>query len=164
MNRNMPSMNFTSDRREYMATAALVRLSCFERRPEGTVGMSDGTPVLTCRMESSVADHIRTDCSPSNVIVGYVGEISAMLIQFQFGDVQVCWLAELAVPAIWAAVEKWQQEGRIPMAFHTGDGEHVSTSSLDMSPAPLPMPLTWVEPDLNDPDAAGQFFISERCR
>ncbi len=132
----MPSIHVTSDRREYLATAALVRLSCFEQRPEGTVEMSDATPVLTCRIESSVADHIRTDCSPSNVFVGYfaVGESRLILIRLQFGDVQVCWLAELAVPEILGAVDKWQQEGRVPMAFYTGDGEHVSKSlCVDMS-------------------------------
>ncbi|SPB14875.1 hypothetical protein NOV72_02106 [Caballeronia novacaledonica] len=124
--------------------------------------MSDATPVLTCRFQSSDADRIKTDCSPSHVIVGYIGEIRLMLIQFQFGDVQVCWLAELAVPVIWGAVEKWRQEGRVPMAFYTGDGEHVAKSlCVDMTPNSLPMPSAWVEPDPNEPDAAGQFFISE---
>ena len=124
----MESIFVSSDLREYLATAALVPLSCFEQRPEGTAEMPDATPVLVCRMEPSVADHIRSDCSPSKAIVMRGGEGRLILIFLQFGDVQVCWLEELSVPAIREAVDKWQQEGRVPMAFYTGDGEHVSTS------------------------------------
>lgn len=158
----MPSINVTSDSRESIATAALVRLSCFDRRPAGTVDMSDATPVLTCRLQSSLAGHITTNCSPSRVVVGYttVAESHMILIRLQFGDVQVCWIAELAVPAIWGAVETWRQEGQVPMVFYPDDGECVSKSvCVGMPPSPVPMPSTWIEPDATE--AAGQFFISE---
>lgn len=167
----------TTDPQEFVATGVLVRLSCCEARPDGTRDMSVDTPVLTCRMQSSVADQIMKDHSPSSVIVGYieVAEDVLIVIRVRFGDVQVCWLGDLAHRTIGEAVEKWRREGRIPMVFYTGNGEHVATSfCVDMSPDVPPMPLTWttqghkpglVHPlakpgDLNESDDAGEFFIA----
>jgi hypothetical protein len=48
------------------------------------------------------------------------------------------------------------------MVFYTGDGNHVSKSlCVEISLSSLPMPLTWIESESNESDAAGQFFISE---
>ena len=155
----MSRINATSERREYMASAALVRLSSFDRRPEGMAEMSDVTPVLACRIESSVADHIRTNGSPSNVAVGYFGKTSLMMIHFHFGNIQVCWIADIAIKTIWEAIEKWLQEGRVPIAFYVGDGKHVSNAvCVELSADSLPVRLTWT----NESDTAGQFFISDK--
>jgi hypothetical protein len=68
--------------------------------------MSDDTPVLTCRLERFATGRITTNSSPSRVVVGSttVAESPLILILLQFGDDQVCWIAELAVPAIWEAL------------------------------------------------------------
>ncbi|MEN8503611.1 MULTISPECIES: hypothetical protein [Paraburkholderia] len=124
--------------------------------------LSDVTPVLICRTESSVDDHIDKNGNPSNVIVGYFAEIYVMLIHFQFGDLQVCWTGDLKFQTIWETVEKWEQEGRVPIAFYVGDEKHVSNAvCVEMSSNPVLMPLTWAKGDPDESDAAGQFVISD---
>lgn len=155
--------NATSDRRDYMASAALVSLSSFNRRPEGMAEMSDVTPVLACRIESSVADHIKTNGSPSNVAVGYFGKTSLMMIHFHYGNIQVFWIADLESKSIWEAIEKWLQEGRVPIAFYVGDGKHVSNAvCVELSADSLPMRLAWTKQEPGEWNAAGQFFISDK--
>lgn len=159
----MSRINATSDRRDYMASAALVPLSSFDRRPEGMAQMSDVTPVLACWAESSVDDHIKTNGNPSNVAVGYFGKTSLMMIHFHLGDVQVLWIADLETKTIWEAIEKWLKEGRIPIAFYVGDGKHVSNAvCVELSADSLPMRLTWTKQEPDESDAAGQFFISDK--
>ncbi|CAL8476898.1 hypothetical protein [Caballeronia sp. S22] len=125
--------------------------------------MSDVTPVLACRIESSVADHIKTNGSPSNVAVGYFGKTSLMMIHFHFGDLQVCWVGDIQNRTIWEAVEQWLQEGRVPIVFCVGEGKHVSNAVyVEMSGNSLPMRLTWARQGPDETHAAGQFFISDK--
>ncbi|MEZ2352227.1 hypothetical protein [Caballeronia sp. RCC_10] len=125
--------------------------------------MSDVTPVLACRIESSVADHIKTNGSPSNVAVGYFGKTSLMMIHFHYGNIQVFWIADLESKTIWEAIEKWLQEGRIPIAFYVGDGKHVSNAvCVELSADSLPMRLAWTKQEPGEWNAAGQFFISDK--
>lgn len=159
----MSRINATSDRRDYMASAALVRLSSFDRRPEGMAELSDVTPVLTCRAESEVDDHIKTNGNPSNVVIGSFGKTSLMMIHFHLGDVQVFWIGDLGTKTIWEAVEKWLQEGRVPIALYVGDRKHVSNAvCVELSADSLPMRLTWAKQEPDEWDAAGKFFISDK--
>lgn len=175
--KHMRSIHVTADREESVATGALVRLSCCEARPDGTRDISVDTPVLTCRMKSSIADQVMADHCPSSVIVGYIGVADDVLIviRVQFDGGHVCWIGDLAHRAISEAVETWRREGQVPMVFYTENGEHVVNSfCVEMSPDTPPMPLTLtsqshrpsrVAPlakpdDLNESGDAGEFFIA----
>ncbi|MDN7894315.1 hypothetical protein QZM93_37570 [Burkholderia cepacia] len=147
----MVDVNASGVDRGIIALGALLPLWLFKPRPEGTFGLADNTPVLTCPVSESDAHHLMTRHRGSCLSFGRIdlGDDVLMTIRLQFGDVQVCWLADVNDPQLWESIELWKRAGRVPtmLSIHAGEGRQQFFGVSDM-PSNLPsMDAAWYGPD-----------------
>lgn len=147
----MVDVNASGVDRGIIAMGSLVPLWMFKPRPESTLGLADNTPVLTCPVPESEAHHLMTQHRGSYFSLSRVDLDDGVLmaIRLQFGDVQVCWLAEATDPQLWESIELWKRAGRVPtmLSVHDGEGRQQFFGVSDMpSHTPL-MDAAWYGPD-----------------
>ncbi|KVD73285.1 hypothetical protein WI89_12280 [Burkholderia ubonensis] len=72
-----------------------------------------------------------------------------MALHLQFGDVQVCWLAEATDPQLWESIELWKRAGRVPtmLGVHDGKGRQQFFGVSDMPSHTPSMDAAWYGPD-----------------
>ncbi|WP_155710345.1 hypothetical protein [Burkholderia stagnalis] len=134
-----------------IALGHLLPLWLFNPRPEGTLGLPDNTPVLTCPVSESDAHHLLTRHRGSCLSFDCVdwGDDVLMTIRLQFGDVQVRWLAEATDPQLWESIELWKRAGRVPtmLSIHAGEGRQQFFGVSDMPSDPPSMDAAWYGTD-----------------
>ncbi|WMY10905.1 hypothetical protein [Paraburkholderia phenoliruptrix] len=111
-----------------IALGRLEPLSSFEPRPKLSVGLPGDMPVLTCPVAAVDADCFGMKNADVNFGFGTI-QLRAGLVQsirVQVHDVQIYWLADMADPEVWAAIDKWRQAKHAPVQFDVrGEpGEH----------------------------------------
>lgn len=111
-----------------IALGRLEPLSSFDSRPKLSIGLPGDMPVVTCPVAAVDADYFRVKNGRVNFGFGTI-QLRAGLVQsirVQVHDVQIYWLADMADPEVWAAIDKWRQAKHAPIQFDVrGEpGEH----------------------------------------
>lgn len=147
----MVDVNASGVDRGIIALGSLVPLWLFKERPESALGLADNTPVLTCPISESDAHHLLIRHSGSCLSFGRIdwGGGVLMTIRLQFGDVQVCWLAEATDPQLWESIELWKRAGKVPtmLSVHEGEGRQRFFGVSDMPSHTPSMDVSSYEPD-----------------
>ncbi|WP_231942645.1 hypothetical protein [Cupriavidus taiwanensis] len=94
-------------------------------------GLPGNLPVLTCPISEEQKHLLGSQYRKSNLGFGCIelGEGSRLqTIRFQMGDLQFYWVADMADPEVWAAIDMWRAVGRMPLLFRIESGD-----SWDMS-------------------------------
>ncbi|WP_157657355.1 hypothetical protein [Burkholderia ubonensis] len=147
----MAVVNASGVNRGIIAFGSLVPLWMFKPRPESTLGLADNTPVLTCPVSESDAPLLMTRHRGScfNLSRIDLDDGVLMAIRLQFGDVQVCWLAEATDPQLWESIELWKRAGRVPtmLSVHDGEGRQQFFGVSDMPSHTPSMDAAWYGPD-----------------
>jgi hypothetical protein len=102
----------------------LIELRSLEARPKQTVGMPVATQVLACPVAPPAAHWFSKGNGQANFGFGHIPREDGLLmtIRAQIGGLQVYWIAEMADPEVWAAIDKWRRVKRAPVMFEIREG------------------------------------------
>lgn len=94
-----------------IAMGRLESLSSLGWRPKASIGLPGNTPVLKCPVAAVDADCFRIQNADVNFGFGTIQLKEGLVqsIRVQVNDVQIYWLADMADPEVWAAIDKWRR-------------------------------------------------------
>lgn len=103
----------------------IVDLRSLPVRPKQTVGMPNDTPLLACPLAPTDAHLLSNSNGRANFGFGFIPREDGLLmtIRAQIGGLQIYWVAEMADPEVWAAIDKWKKVKRVPVMLETHEGE-----------------------------------------
>ncbi|ACC75965.1 hypothetical protein Bphy_6958 (plasmid) [Paraburkholderia phymatum STM815] len=126
-----------------VALGRLEELQSFDERPRLAAGLPGNIPVLTFPLRPSEAQCLSRNYRGYQFGFGHVETGDGMLLtmRLQLEAVQFYWIAQMTDPELWAAIDMWRREQRIPVGLKIQNGKawDISFLVLDM---PLPTPLT----------------------
>jgi len=105
----------------------IIDLRSLPVRSKQTVGMPADTPVLTCPVAPADARWLSKSNGRACFGFGYIPRKDGLLmtIRAQIGGLQIYWVAEMADPEVWAAIDKWKKVRRVPVLLETHEGERI---------------------------------------
>ncbi|WP_061128624.1 hypothetical protein [Caballeronia catudaia] len=101
---------------------ALLPLWALGSRALELAGMRDDTPVLTFKIDASLADFIASCEEGGQLTFGWFETRQPEFIRLRYRDVEIYWLVDRHDPEIWEAVYRWNLAGRVPIRFEVVDG------------------------------------------
>ncbi|WP_245253872.1 hypothetical protein [Paraburkholderia sp. LEh10] len=121
----------------------LEELQSFDERPELARGLPGNIPVLTFPLRLSEAQCLSRNYRGYHFGFGHVETGDGMLLtmRLQLETLQFYWIAQMTDPELWAAIDMWRQEQRIPIGLKIQSGKAWDISFLFLD-VPLPTPLT----------------------
>lgn len=102
--------------------ALLPRWALGSRAPE-LAGMRDDTPVLSCKIDASLAEFIASCEEGGQLTFGWFETRQPYFIRLRYRDVEIYWLVDHSDPEIWETVRRWTLAGRVPIRFEISGAE-----------------------------------------
>jgi len=98
-------------------SGALLPLWALGSRAPELAGMRDDTPVLTCKIDASLADFVASCEEGGQLTFGWFETRQPDFIRLRYRDLEIYWLVDHSDPEIWETVRRWKLAGRVPIRF-----------------------------------------------
>ncbi|MEN8503613.1 MULTISPECIES: hypothetical protein [Paraburkholderia] len=104
-------------------SGALLPLWALGSRAPQLAGMRDDIPVLTCKIDASLADFVTSCKEGGQLTFGWFETRQPNFIRLRYRDVEIYWLVDHSDPEIWETVRRWSLAGRVPIRFEISGAE-----------------------------------------
>jgi len=115
-------------------SGALLPLCALGSEAPELAGMRDDTPVLTCRIDGSLADFVASCEEGGQLSFGWFETRQPDFIRLRYRDMEIYWLVDHRDPEIWETVQRWKLAGRVPIRFEVVDATqkrfHICTADM----------------------------------
>lgn len=104
-----------------VSSGALLPLWALGSKGPELAGMQDDTPVLTCKIDASLAEFVASCEDGGHLSFGWFETRQPHFFRLRYRDVEVHWLVDHSDPEVWETIYRWKRAGRVPIRFEIAD-------------------------------------------